>query len=237
MKLTLYVLAITASAISLSACNMPCIEGSGKQVTQNRTVEPFTAVETSGAVKLVLQQDSIQKVSIVADDNVQQHIKAEVKGDRLQIGMENNVCDAGPITVYVNAKNFTGVGASGAVEVISTGKINTGNFYLDLSGDSRVELDLNAGNLRTSSSGSSEIMLKGQARKHEVSISGAGEIQAFDFVVADYAIETSGASNCKINVLNSLDVQSSGASQIEYRGNPKQVNNDQSGASSIKKVN
>lgn len=236
MKSTIYCLAIALIVLGLSACNGPCIEGSGNQVSQNRNVEAFTSVETGGAVKLVLQQDSIQKVSIVADDNIQEHIKTIVNGDRLQIKMDNNFCDAGPITIYVNAKTFSGVSASGTVNVISTGRINTGDFDLDLSGNSKVELDIIAANFKTNSSGSSEITLRGQARKHELSSSGSSDVDAFDFVVADYSIATSGSSNCRINVLNSLDVQSSGSSEIEYRGNPKRINNDKSGSSSIKKV-
>ena len=237
MKFTVYAFACLASVAILSSCNRPCIEGSGNQITQDRTVEPFTGIETGGSVKLILKQDSIQKVSITADDNVQEYIKTRVKGDRLVIEPENNVCNGGPVTVYVNAKNFTGVSASGAVEIVGEDRINTGDFTLDLSGDSKVNLNINAGKVKTSSKGTSDIMLQGQARRHEIELSGAGELNAFDFVVADYKIESSGSTNCKINVLNSLDVRSSGSSTIEYRGNPKQVNNDQSGAASIKKVN
>lgn len=63
-----------------------------------------------------------------------------------------------------------------------------------------------------------------------------GKINAFDFVVGEYTIRSSGASHCKINVLKTLNVHSSGASEIKYKGSPSTVNNDKSGASSIEKV-
>lgn len=236
MKSFNYYVLIALLILNLSACKGPCIEGSGNQVSQDRTVDPFTAVEAGGAVKLILQQDSVQQVTIVADDNLQEYIKTSVSGGRLQIKTEKDFCDVGPITVYVNAKSFSGVSLSGTVDVSSKGRINTGDFNLELSGNSKVDLDIVAANFKTSSSGSSEIVLKGQARSHKLELSGAGAIEAFDFVVADYRIESSGAVDCKINVLNTLNVESSGASDIQYRGNPKQVNNDQSGSSSIRKV-
>jgi len=55
-------------------------------------------------------------------------------------------------------------------------------------------------------------------------------------VVGDYDISTSGAGNCEINVLHSLNVSSSGASEVKYKGNPSSVNNDKSGASTLQKV-
>ncbi len=41
--------------------------------------------------------------------------------------------------------------------------------------------------------------------------------------------------NQQIDVLNKLNVHSSGASDVKYKGNPA-VNNDKSGASSVEKA-
>ena len=223
--------------LAITACNgFDCVDGSGKQVYQTRKVEPFTKVETGGSLKLVLKQDANQSVRIVADDNIQKSIKTYVDGNTLKIKMDGNFCNTGPITVYLSAKSYEGVDASGAVEVESDGKLQTKDFYLDLSGSSKVTLDLNAANVETKSSGASEIHLKGQASSHRIDMSGSGSVDAFDFVVGKYKIESSGASESKINVLNELSVHSSGSSDVKYRGNPQKVINDESGASSVKKI-
>src|SRR5690606_40454118 len=70
----------------------------------------------------------------------------------------SDVCSsdlAGAVTVYAQAKTFTAVSGSGAVEIRSNGQINTTDFDLDLSGSSKVNLDLNAANVTTDASGSS----------------------------------------------------------------------------------
>jgi hypothetical protein len=187
-------------------------------------------------MKIVLKQDSVQQVRVVADDNIQERIKTEVHGDVLGFEMDGNFCSSGPITLYISAKNINGVSASGSVELLSDGKINTKDFLLDLSGNSHVDLTLNAGNVITKASGSSEIRLKGQAGSHEVDLSGSGKVEAVDFVVGNYRINTSGSSQLRINVLNDLQVNSSGSSDIAYRGNPKRINNDKSGSSSLKRI-
>jgi hypothetical protein len=176
-------------------------------------------------------------VRIVADDNIQRLIETDVNGNTLNIGMEGNFCNTGQITVYLSSKNLEGIDASGAVEIESANTIKTKDFLLGLSGSTKVTLDLNASLMQTRSSGSSEIYLKGQAGTHEINISGSGEVEALDFVVGKYNIESSGASECNINVLNELHVSSSGSSDVKYKGSPQKVTNDNSGSSSVKKIN
>ncbi|MEO5910477.1 MAG: head GIN domain-containing protein [Pelobium sp.] len=236
MKNKLYFLAFSAILFSLSACDFNCIEGSGNQVTKDRNVEAFSKVDFGGSIKMKIRQDSSYSMRITADDNIQKEILTRVKGDVLEIKMKGNFCNTGEIIIELGSKKWNGIDASGSTQIISENQINTDDFMLDLSGSSKVDLDIVTGNLKTSSSGASKINLKGQARQHDVDLSGSAEINAYDFVVSDYRIESSGASNCNINVLNSLKVNSSGASKILYKGNPKDIANEKSGASTLKHV-
>jgi hypothetical protein len=224
-------------ALFNSCSGLDCIDGSGNQISQDRNVGSFTFVETSGSIKVVLKQGPENAVKITADDNIIKDIETKVKGNRLIIDLDGNFCNVGPITVYVTSKDYEGVEASGAVEILSDGKLNVKDFELGLSGASKVNLDLNAADVKTSSSGDSEISLKGQAGSHELKLSGSSSVEALDFVVGRYRIESSGSSESRINVLNELNISSSGSSDVEYRGNPSSIKNDESGASSLKKIN
>lgn len=228
-------IAIIASVSIFSSCRFHCVRGSGNMTTENRQAEEFTRLDIAGAFKVILKQDSSLKISITGDDNLLKYVSTSVEGDELRIKSKKSFCDD-HIEITIGVRNLKEIGASGAVEVSSDGKINAGDFKFDLSGATKVNLDLNAANVKTESSGMSELNLKGQAASHRVESSGATKINGFDFVVGDYDINTSGVSNCKINVLKTLSVHSSGASEIEYKGSPATVKNDKSGASSIKKV-
>lgn len=228
---------IMSLSILFSSCNgFDCVSGSGNEVSQDRKIEAFTKVETSGSIKVVLKQSTYHSLKITADDNIQKEIETSVRGNTLIIDLDGNFCDAGPITVYVNSPQYEGVDASGAVEILSDGKLSVKDFELDLSGSSKVDIDINAANMKTSSSGASEIFLKGQAGSHQLDLSGSSSVEALDFVVGRYRIESSGSSNSRINVLNELNISSSGSSDVEYRGNPSNVKNDESGASSLRKI-
>lgn len=223
------------SVSAFSSCRLHCVRGSGNLTTENRQAKEFTKLDIAGSFKVHLKQDSSLKITITGDDNLLKYVSTSVEGDELQIKSKKSFCDDN-ITINIGVRSLKEVGASGAVEVWSDGKINASDFKFDLSGATKVNLDLNAANVKTESSGMSELNLTGQAASHNVESSGATKINAFDFVVGDYEINTSGVSNCKINVLKTLNVHTSGASDIEYKGSPATVNNDKSGASTIKKI-
>ncbi len=230
------VLGILPISILLNSCNTNCISGSGKQVTENRTIGTFTKVEFGSAIKLKIRQDSFQSMKITADDNIQREIKTRIKGDILSIEMDGNFCNSGNILIELSSKQWEGIKASGSSQIMSENQINSNEFELNLSGSSKVDLDLVTGVFRTESSGSSIINLKGQARQCDINLSGASEINAFNFVVSNYNIKSSGSSKIAINVLNSLKINSSGSSNVVYKGLPKDIVNDKSGSSSLKHV-
>jgi hypothetical protein len=240
MKKLFLGLALLISAISLcllSSCRFSCIKGSGHQVTENRKVADFTRIDISGGYKVSLRQDSSLNLSVHADDNLMKYIRIEVDAGKLRIFSRKNLCSSGEITVSVGVKSLEGIKTSGAIDLESDGKLVTKDLSLRLNGASKVTMDLNADNVTTEGSGSTEINLKGQAASHRIELSGSGKIHALDFVVDSYDIQTTGASECQINVLHNLNVNTTGASDIKYRGNPTNVNSHKTGASSLTKIN
>ena len=223
--------------LTLSSCDQSCIVGSGNQVTETRKVSDFTKIEVSGGYIIKLVQDSSLSLTVTADDNIQKYIKTDVSGDKLRISNENICTSSGEVIVIVGVRNLEEIKASGAVEVSSNGKINASDLNISLSGSTKITLAINAARITTHASGSSEINLTGQATEHDLDLSGSSNVNAFDLVTGVYNIKTSGSSDCDINVLQELNVHSSGSSAIKYRGNPTSVNNDKSGSSSIEKVN
>jgi hypothetical protein len=221
------------SLITLNACNIDCTEGSGRQVSEKRNIDNFENIDLRGVIKLEIIQDGTTSLEITADDNILPELKTSVSGNTLEIGLEGSYCNVGNISIVLHTKRLNGIDASGTSEIVSNTIINSDEFKLNLSGASKVTLKLNTGNLSTESSGSSSINLIGQARKHDIDMSGATKLSALDFVVNDYNIESSGSSNCQINVMSTLNANTSGASEIIYKGSPKDIVNKKSGSSTI----
>ncbi len=226
-----------AAVATLPSCRYRCIKGSGHQVTENHKVGNFTDLEVSGGFKVNLKQDSSQTVGITADDNLMKYVHVESDGEKLHIYCKKNICGSGEMVLNVGVKNIDKLEGAGAVNFTSEGKINTKDLNIHLAGASKVDMDLTAANVVTEGAGSSEINLRGQATSHRIDLTGAGKVHAFDFVVGKYDIHSTGAADCEINVLNELNVNSTGASDVKYKGNPSNVNSSKLGAGSVTHVN
>jgi len=233
---TLIVVAVISLTV-LSSCRFRCVKGSGHQVTENRKGGDFTRIDISGGFKVVLKQDSSLTLNINADDNLMQYIRSSFSDGRLKIYNKRSICGSGEIVLTIGVKNLEEIKSSGAITLNTDGKLNTKDLHIDLSGGSKVDMDLNAANVTTEGSGSTDLTLKGQATSHKVNLTGSGKISALDFVVGSYSIETTGASDCQINVLNDLTVNTTGAADIKYRGNPTKVNSSKTGAATLTKIN
>lgn len=221
---------------TFSSCMNNCIKGSGNQNTENRKFGDFSRIEIQGAYTVNLKQDSSMGVSITGDDNLLKYIRTGVSGGKLHIYSKKNFCSKGAIVINIGIGKLESLSADGAVELKADGKINTDDLKLSLSGANKITLDVNATNFSAEGSGANELFLSGQAAAAKVEYTGSGKLHAFDFVVGDYNLKTTGASHCEINVLKTLQVHTMGAAEVKYKGNPENIQNEKSGASKLTKV-
>jgi hypothetical protein len=229
---------IAAVSIFVSACSSKCIEDSGKHLIKNVTVSPFDEVEVSGPVKLVLRQDSSFAVTISADSNIVDKIKPSVSGNTFKIELDPmTYCGTDSIVIHAGIGALKEIKAGGASKVYSDGKLNLADLNLDLSGATDLNLDVNAGKVNTEIDGAAKLVLSGQAGAHNLESKGTLQLDAFNFVVGNYDLDIEGTGKSNINVLNNLKVNTSGASAIYYKGNPKSVSDKKSGTSTLQKVN
>ena len=225
------------SLAALSSCRFGCIKGSGHHITQKYKVGDFSRISIKGGFKVNLKQDSSLDVSITADDNLMKYIHTNLDGDKLSIYSKKNLCGSGEMVINIGVKKLESLESSGAINLSNEGTLTTKDIAFNLNGASKVNLNLNAANVVTEGSGSADITLKGQASSHKIELAGSGKIYAYDFVVGSYDIETTGASHCEINVLHDLNVNTTGAAEIQYKGNPSNVNSSKTGAATVTKVN
>ena len=224
--------AVAAAAVILSSCGRDCIEGNGVAATDKRELDEFTEVDLSGDYKVIFRQDPIQSVTIDADENLMAQIKTEVSNGRLRVYSDTDICDK--ITIAINVKELTEIDASGALELEMTNRFSTDEFGLEVSGALEARLDIEAREIHTQLSGAGEIVYRGKANSHQVDISGAGKLDAKGLTVNSCDIDVSGAAECFVHVLRQLNVKASGASSIVYSGNPGEVSQNISGATSVR---
>lgn len=224
--------------VLLAGCDRKCIEDSGIPVSRAQKVMSFDQIKVDGAIKLILTQDSSYVVQVDADSNIIAYVKADVSGSELKIKLDNDkYCGTDSIVVRAGIGELKELELDGAVKVVGEGHIYANDVNLSFSGTSDVRMALNAAKVTTKIDGVGKLALTGQAGVHDLKIKGTAKIEAFDFIVGVYNIETDGTGKANINVLNELKVKTSGSSEIYYKGNPKKVDEKKTGATKLEKVN
>jgi hypothetical protein len=231
---------------------------------QVRKVVNFNAISVSSAIDLYLTQSTSNKVAVSASsDEIRDHIITEVEGGVLIIRLGENGTWFNwkkwgnyKTKAYVSIKDINAITASGASDVHLVnriespkirinlsgasdlkGDISGGTIIYDISGASDCKSSVDANKIVITGAGASKIELAGKVDDLSVVISGASDAKLYNLISKGAILKSSGASNIQATVTELLKANSSGASNIDYKGNPSVKESNTSGASSIKHKN
>ncbi len=224
-------------ALFFGACNynvnINIEQGSGKVITQSRTVSNFDKVVLSGIGDVTLVQGDHEALQIEAEDNVIPHIKTEVQNGTLNISFDNKtIIPTKPVKFNLTMKNIHGLDTRGASNITSD-QINTDALDLGISGTGNIDLHkLTADSLTTHVSGAGNLTTDGQVNSQKITMSGAGNYNAQDLKSKTSDITISGLGRAVVWVTYTLNVTISGTGGVDYYGNP-QVTQQISGLGSL----
>ncbi len=231
---------------------------------QVRKVSSFTAISVSSAIDLYLTQSNKNEVAVSAsNDEIRDHIVTEVVGGTLiiRLGDKGNWMSWRKwgnykTKAYVSIKDIDALTASGAsnVHLVNTiespkiriklsgasdfrGNIKAGVLMYQLTGASDYKGEVTANSIDINGSGASNIELIGNVDDLAVEVSGASDVKLYNLTAKGAILRASGASNIGVTVTEILRANSSGASDINYKGNPNVKESSTSGASSIRRRN
>ncbi len=206
--------AITGKSVVGSSLIHFDVRGSGNIITEKRELSGFKGIHAGGAMQLEITAGKEFSVELEGEDNILPTIKTEVRDGKLFFERrESRTWSRSRVTARITMPELNDLDISGASEA-TVNNVKTESLKLESSGASRIEVS-------------------GEARNIEVEVSGASKLDAESLKSERAKVAASGASKASIFVSEAIDVNASGASRITYSGNPKSVNKDASGASSI----
>jgi hypothetical protein len=111
--------------------------------------------------------------------------------------------------------------------------LKTGKTDMEISGSSNAGGTLQALDSRLKLSGASNCEFSGSAAVTSIDASGSSKMDSPDLVLRSADVKLTGASYANIRAENSLDIDLSGSSRLDYKGNPTVNKIEISGASSV----
>jgi hypothetical protein len=191
------------------------LRGSGNVTTTERAVSAFSAIDVAGIGEIVITQGQTETLAVETDDNLQDVVLSEVRGDTLHLDMKPNT-SMSTITKMI----FT-------VTVRDLKRIT-------FSGAGTISVrDLNGDQLTVDHSGAGKIIIAGTVQEQHVTLSGAGSYDGAALTSNRATVTLSGLGTAIVHAREQLDATISGAGGIEYIGNP-QVTKQISGLGTIK---
>ena len=244
---------VLLTSVVIAGCE-GVVTGSGNLETRQFNFSDITKLDISSAFEFEIVQSGSYSISITADDNLFEHIQVSKEGETLKIGLKT-LTSLGPVTMkaVITMPQLRGMDISGAskgsvssfsstenLDIEASGasslelvEISAGDVEFEVSGASKATGDITASDVDFDVSGASTVQLEGSASDIVADVSGASRMKLAGFTVNNADVSLSGASNGTVNLSGKLDANLSGASKLEYIGEPTMGAINTSGASTL----
>jgi len=232
LRTSLFIL-ILAIGSTLSA-----LASGNETKTQTRNVSGFNAIDVSTGIDLFITMGSTEEVKIVADDEIIDDIKTEVKNGTLYIYMKrNNWFNWGgnkTRKAYVSVKELVELDASSGSDVESENTLEGESLQISASSGSDIKLEVHYKNLSLDTSSGSDAELKGKVKNLKLSASSGSDIDATELESVNCKASASSGSDISLTVTEDLEADASSGADITYHGNPETRNINESSGGDVR---
>ena len=190
------------------------IQGSGNIISESRELNNFTSITLLGSIDVNIKTSESNNCVVVADDNLIPYIKTEVVNNKLNISLNESYSSEDKLVVNINTPNYDEVSLSGS------GNINI--------------LDFKNNNLSLNISGSGNMTGNGEVETLVVKINGSGNLMSKEIKSKSATIIINGSGDGEVFASDSISAKINGSGNIEYFGNPENVDSIINGSGDIK---
>jgi len=202
-------------------------------VKSDRQVEPFTAISVSAGLEIILAQDSIVKVIVEADDNLQEIIKTEVSNGELKIYPKQQIRHCESKKIFVTFKNIHALVASSGSDIYTKMALRIPALHLSVSSGANADLMLEVAKLNVEASSGGNIKLSGITDSFDVDASSGANIKATEIQSKSCNAGASSGGNIKLFATEKINAQASSGGNIKVKGSPKERNIQKSSGGNI----
>lgn len=232
-------LMILVLCMSISGCIdgqiRKTVYGNKNVVKKERSTEAFTGIDVGSTIDVFLSQGDKISVEVEADENLHEYIKTEVKNEILNVYTDVNIREAEKKRVNVTMKDITSLSCTSAGDLFGVTPVKSENLRISCTSAGDIKLELYAKTVDLDISSSGDLSMTGEADKLNADLSSAGDLNAYEFKVKEADISVSSAGDADIYVTEKLRTDASSAGDVNYKGDPKNVDAHTSSAGGVNK--
>ena len=174
--------------------------GSGVEVTDQRELAPFAAVELAGANNVTVRVGPDQAVAVAGDDNLVDNVTTTVRAKRLVIDDRGGFDTEAPMSVTISVPSLDALSLSGMGTVTVVG-VTGPELTADLSG-------------------TGTLAVSGSVDRLTATQSGFGTLELGGLAASDVIARLEGTGDVNVQATSTLDATLTGTGSIVYSGSP-----------------
>jgi hypothetical protein len=232
-------LSVGFMTVTLIACSQNKVINDANAVT--RSAKNFHAVSAEDGIDLYISQGTEETVAVSASrPEYRDKITTVVENGVLRIYFAKsdwhfNWSSGKHLKAYVSFKSLDGLSGSGGSDIYVSGTIRVPKLKLTVSGGSDFEGAVDINDLNVDLSGGSDVKITGKSVNLKIDASGGGDFKGYELSSDMCYAEGSGGSDLQVRVNKELTVNTSGGSDVYYKGNGVIKEAKTSGGGSVSK--
>ncbi|AUC79690.1 DUF2807 domain-containing protein [Nonlabens sp. MB-3u-79] len=215
------------------------IDGNGLIVTKVFNTSDYDKISGRNSLNIVLVEGEEGTITVEAESNIMEHLEVEVKGDRLEIGIEDgyNINTRKGIQVRVPVKNISSLSMAGSGDIRSLVKLKSRSMHISIAGSGDIDVEVTSEKLRVSIAGSGDVKLSGRTEHLDASVAGSGDISAFNLKANNVDASIAGSGDVSV-YCNGGELQASiiGSGDLRYKGTTSKIKKSIMGSGDITKM-
>ncbi len=194
------------------------VSGNGQVVKQERTVEPFSKLNTRSGWDVLITAGNTYELVVETDENLLEVVKTEVRSGELFIYSDTQIRKSKKRVVHLTVKELEEISASGGADIKGTNTLTSDRLVIQCSGGSDLHLPgIHTGDFKATLSGGSDakVTLQGSGSV-VINAAGGSDVNLRDISGEECNLDLSGGSDAVLSGdVNQLTIQASGGSDIE----------------------
>ena len=220
----LFIISLLLICLSLTACALAEVRGSGQVVSEDREITNVSGVTLASPGELIITLGDQETLRIEAEDNVLPLIQSEVEDGMLTLEIKKRVHFQPTQTIkyYLTVKELGSIHNTGLGSITAL-PIRSENFWVQVASGGNVTLDsLETDTLEAALNGLGNLVIGGgQVDTQKVNINSGGSYQAGDLRSQAARVEINSEGEATIWVTRLLDAHLTSSGSLSYYGEPK----------------
>ena len=139
------------------------------------------------------------------------------------------------VTIVVTYTNLEGIDGTGNSHIVFLKPFNGDELEIELTGSSTLKGEIATRKLDADLAGTSLIDIVGSANEYELDLNGGSVAKSFNFIVESFDGDFNGGSSAELTINKNIELEATGGSQLNFKGNATVLDQKLTGGSTINK--